>query len=441
MSAAPPANLVEAHAHVFALGQSLELTPLDRCATVAKSLDAVRRASASSRPSSDGRAWVRLFGARVESWDQGRWPTLAELDAACAGACVVIMSFDYHCAMASSAAMAAAGVRAGVAVGTNGVVCTDAQGQATGVLLEDAAYAVWKAAPEPVESERERLVILALAHLRSLGFAEVHDLHSQAWLGPMLGRLDREGRLGMRVALYPNVAEVRAVAEHRQHWESTRVRLAGGKVFSDGTLSSRTALMIHRYAEPRPDMPRGHAMVAPVFIDEALRTVESLDLQLAVHAIGDGAVRMVLDSAQRVRPARGTLRIEHLEVLDAADVPRFVELGVTASVQPCHLLTDIEALRRYVPHRIERVLPLRSLLASGLEPGVIGTRRDGRAGLVFGSDAPIVRANPEDSIFAAVHRRRPGMPQDEAIAMKEALDEAAAWRCFARVCDETTDRR
>ncbi|MEL7484376.1 MAG: amidohydrolase family protein, partial [Planctomycetota bacterium] len=137
------------------------------------------------------------------------------------------------------------------------------------------------------------------------------------------------------------------------------------------------------------------------------------------HAqLGDGAVCAVLDAVERVRPPRWMVRIEHAEVIDAADVPRFAELGVIASVQPCHLLVDIEALGRALPDRVDRVLPLRELIDSGLEPGQT---------LLFGSDAPIVRPDPEDSIRAAVHRSR---PDSVAIAPDQAISESEAWSCF-----------
>ncbi|MEO0629983.1 MAG: amidohydrolase family protein, partial [Planctomycetota bacterium] len=140
--------------------------------------------------------------------------------------------------------------------------------------------------------------------------------------------------------------------------------------------------------------------------------------RLACHAIGDAAVRAVLDAVERVRPPRWTVRIEHAEMIAPSDWPRFAELGVIASVQPCHLLTDIEALSRAVPEMATRVLPLRELIDYGLEPGRT---------LLFGSDAPIVRPDPEDSIRAAVHRSR---PDSVVIAPEQAISEAEAWACF-----------
>ena len=134
-------------------------------------------------------------------------------------------------------------------------------------------------------------------------------------------------------------------------------------------------------------------------------------------------MRAVLDALERVRPTSRGHRIEHAEVIDRDDVARIVrlrdELGLMISVQPCHLLTDIEALSRALPDRLDRVLPLRELIESGLEPG-----RD----LLFGSDVPIVRPHPQDSIRGAVDRKR---ADSVAIAPEQAISEKQAWACFA----------
>ena len=132
----------------------------------------------------------------------------------------------------------------------------------------------------------------------------------------------------------------------------------------------------------------------------------------------------MLDAIERNRPSTLGFRVEHAEIIDEADVPRFAALGVVCSVQPCHLLYDIEALRRYLPDRVDRVMPMRELVESGCEPGVL---------LWFGSDVPIVRPHPEDSIRAAVHRRRVGMAADDAIGLRQAIDEADAWAAFEAV--------
>jgi len=422
-------RLREAHAHLVSLGQALALPSVEGCGCVRECLEVVRREVAVS-----GGGWVRVKGARVAGWAEGRWPTLAELDGATGAVPVVVMSFDHHEAVGNSAALRAACLSAGQQVGVNGVVEADCRtGEATGLLREEAAYAAWGvggAAAEAEEGARRGWVEAALGHLARLGYVEAHDLHSQAWLPGVLAAMEREGALGMKVWVYPPAAGLEEMARDRGAWESERVRLAGGKVFADGTLNGRTALMLHRYAEPLLGHPRGQAMVSPMALDEAYRRAGVLGLPLAVHAIGDGAVRMVLDSIERVFGKRGDAgvtaggigrqRIEHAEVVDGADVPRFAGLGVVCSVQPSHLLADVEALRRFVPHRLERVLPLRELVDSGCVPG--------RGGLMWmGSDVPIVRAEAEDCVRAAVWRRREGAAEEEAIGLGQALTEAEAW--------------
>jgi predicted amidohydrolase YtcJ len=347
--------------------------------------------------------------------------------------------------------MRAGGVRAGTSVPPKGVVCTDPDGAATGLLLEHAAYKVWEAAPEPTRDEVRNHVLAGLTALRALGYTEVHDLHSQEWLGPVLADLERSDQLPVdRVLLYPNVAKLEGAHATRARWESSRIRLAGGKLFADGTLNSRTALMLSPYQEPLEGLPLGQMMATPADIDRALELTESLGMHLAVHAIGDGAVRMVLDAWEKasrdrgIKAARGgmgaakahgrdappthatRLRIEHCELIDAADVPRFATLGVVCGVQPCHLLTDIDVLTRQLPHRLDRVLPLRDLIDSGCTPA----GPDGSGLLRFGSDVPIVRADPEDSIQAAVRRRRIGMNEGDAIGWSQRITDAEARACF-----------
>lgn len=421
----------EAHAHIAAYGQSLSLPSLADCTSLAECLDRVRDAAASVRAGE----WVRFLSARIEAWPERRWPTLTELDRAAPHRPCFIMSFDHHAAAANTPAMRAGGVRPGVPVPPSGVVCVDDLNNPTGLLLEHAAYTVWEAAPEPTRAQCRENVRLALESLRGMGYREVHDLHSQDWLGPILADLDTNGQMPMdRVLLFPPVAGLAAAHQTRARWENLKLRLAGGKLFADGTLNSRTAHMLTPYAEPLNNQPFGQQMATPEQIAEALALTHSLNLTLAVHAIGDAAVRTVLDEYERIAlsmprcldPLMPSLRIEHAELIDTADVPRFATLGVVASVQPCHLLADMEVLTRQLPHRLDRVLPLRDLIDSGAE-------------VWFGSDVPIVRADPEDSVQAAAHRRRIDTPEHTAIAPKQRITESEAHRCFARVPSNAND--
>ncbi len=424
----------EAHCHIGLLGESLGLADLDGCASLLACLDRVRQASAETSVG----AWLRLKGARPASWPEGRWPTIQELDRAAPHRPCVIMSFDHHMAAANSAALRGAGLRAGERVLPKGHVDQDAHGQPTGLLHEHAAYRCWEAAPPPDPSTRRQSVAAACGLLADLGFTEAHDLHTPEWLIDDLIALERAGELALeRVDVYPNVAKLEEVCRKHEglasggaSGERKRVRLAGGKLFADGTLNARTALTLHPYREPMPGSPMGVAMASPEECERAVRTCEELGLHLAVHAIGDGAVRMVLDaieaaSGRRPGPRGNRHRIEHCELIDQRDVGRFAELGVVCSVQPCHLLADIEVLRDQLGSRLDRVLPLREIIDSGCVPGEL---------LWFGSDAPVVRANPEDSVLAATLRRREDMAEDLAIGWEQRISEEECWRAFGRGC-------
>lgn len=387
------------------------------CGSAAEMLGAIAERASTLAPDE----WVLAHGARPQGWDDPSWPTRAELDIAGGGRPVVAWCFDYHALVASSGAMERARINAGSRI-ESGVVELDEHGVPTGLLLEHAALHMWNRVPEPGEAQRHGLVRAACAHLSELGFSEVHDLKAQPWLGGVLSDLLASGEIDMRCELYPLVPDLEESLYLHSTGRDERVRIAGGKVFVDGTLNSRTAWMLHPFADGRPEHPRGTPMMSESQIDSALQACKAIGLPVAAHAIGDGAVRAMLDAIERNGCAHSGCRIEHAEVIDEADLPRFVGLGVTASLQPCHLLPDMEALRRAMPERLDRVLPIRSLIESGLEPG-----RD----LLFGSDVPIVRADAGDSIRAAVDRRRAGMDASEAINPAEAIDEETAWACFS----------
>ena len=430
----PGVRLREAHAHVAQHGLSLSMVGLESCASCVEVLERIAERCAHT---ADPMRPVLAGGARPEVWDSdsgGRvWPALVELDRVTGNRPCCAWCFDYHALMANSAAMRLAGIDEGTADEPGAIIGRDVDRSLSGVVYEHAAIRVWDAVSGGDGLRDRALLMGAVRSLAGHGFGEVHDLKAQRWLGPELSRLDRDGELegGLPITfmLWPLVEDLGAVHDDRSAWETDRVRLGGGKIFVDGTLNSRTAWMLHPYvdaeARGQPGKPCGFAMMSPREIEVAVRRCDGLGVPMAAHAIGDAAVRAVLAAIETVRPKTPGFRIEHAELIDEADVGRFAELGVTCSVQPCHLLYDIEALRRAVPDRLDRVLPLRSLIEAGCEPGT-----GPHGGLIFGSDTPIVRPAPGDSVQAAVQRRRVGMGAGEAIGLGEGITEREAWSCF-----------
>jgi len=441
----PHFPLREAHAHIPAHGREMSCLHVHDAADRHDLLERVRKQAAAMAPSPSN-DWLIASGLRVEAWGASpggaRWPTMAELDAVCPDRPCFVMSFDHHSGVVNGRGFAASGFTEASVSPPGGVIERDGVGRPTGVLLESAFNAVRRAVPEPTREQWKAMIERSLADLVSKGFSEVHDLLSPPLLGEILAELDRAGRLQQSVWLYPAIADLDAAVASADGWTTRRVRLAGAKVFADGTLNARTAWTLEPFADPIEGHECGTPLVTPRELDDALDRTGAMGLGLAVHAIGDGAVRAVLDAHERAlgrtgqsregsgwiaaRNATPMLRIEHAELIDERDVHRFAELGVVCSVQPCHALYDIEVLSRQFPGRLDRVLPLRDLIARGLRPGT---------DLWFGSDVPIVRPDPEDSIEFAVYRRRAragaaGPETFAPLAATQALSMDAAWACF-----------
>ena len=425
----PPGPWRDAHLHLAEHGLELACINLADCATLDEALQRIAQ-RADETPSETG--WLKATGARAEAWPQRRLPNAEELHHAGGGRKVLVVSFDHHMMSVSRRVLEMAGVtpstpseyRSSSAFGGSvGAIEKDPEtGEATGVLIEAACDIVRTLRPEVTPDERTEAIRAAQDDLIRLKIVEVHDMFATADLVSALQRLDSSGDLALNVVLYAPPAHLGGVIEAlRACAPSPRVRLGGLKLFTDGTLNSRTAWMLEPFADAPPAHPSGTPMMTNEEIAHACWVARSHGLPIAAHAIGDGAVRAVLNAIESTDCAHNGCRIEHAELVHPDDLGRFAELGVIASVQPCHLLPDIEALRKAVPDRLDRVLPIRALIDSGLEPGT---------GVLFGSDVPIVRAAPGDSIQTAVHRRRAGMSADQAIGIEQAITEDEAWACF-----------
>lgn len=412
--------LRDAHLHLAELGEELSCIQLADCRSREECLE--RIAVAAGFASACG-GWVRAVGARNESWPDPRWPAAQEVDEAAHGRPAIIESFDHHALVASAAALSAAGIDRDTPDPPRGLIERSA-GEPTGLLLEAACQLVRRAMPAPTHDDLLAHLRAAVAELRRHGIVEAHDMLARPVVADALFELDSRGELDLTILLYAPREHFEELAMRFNRRRSPHIRLAGLKIFTDGTLNSRTALMLHDYAEPIPGLPRGKPIMSSDEIEESIRFADSRGYPVAAHAIGDAAVRACLDAIERVRPGTPGQRIEHAQFIDEADIPRFARLGVIASMQPCHLLTDIEAIRRFTPHRAARAFPLRDLIDAARAAG-----RDPSELIYLGSDAPIVPPDPADNLQAAVHRRRANMPVNEAIALEQAIKAEEVGMC------------
>jgi predicted amidohydrolase YtcJ len=390
--AAVVAGFVDAHVHFGHWALAQQQVDLDQAATLEDGVALLRHA-AELMPS---HAWVQGRG-----WDRNRWgglPTRAELDTAVEGRAAALSSHDGHSLWLSSTALRLAGISRETADPPGGVIQRGEAGEPTGVLFENAQDLVRPHIPEPSEADLTSAIRAGLRRAAAVGLTGIHNLED-ARTRRAFAALEAAGELSLRV--YHGVSRGE-LAEARERGLSTGsgsdwLRSGPVKFFADGALGSRTAWLLEPYVGRAEDGYHGVATLHSEELEEAMRIAADAGLDVAVHAIGDAAVRGVLDAFERTREnyvllRQRMLRIEHAQLVHPDDVPRFAELGVIASMQPIHAVADWRVADRYWGDRARYGYAWRSLLKAG-------------ARLAFGTDAPVESIAPLDNLYAAVARR------------------------------------
>jgi len=388
------------------------------------------RAYAAAHPS---RPWIEGFGLPYEAFTGLEGPERLVLDEAVPGRPVYLRAYDWHTSWANTIALERSGLAHGAALPPpNAVVVDAATGLATGRLTEKLAQdLVEQLIPAPSQHESDDLLCGAMRHVNGFGVTSVQNMDGDAARVEQYERLRARDALTVRAAHYLRVradtprdhldvfAELaRAQAGPATLWN----RMRGVKLFIDGVVESNTALMLAPYG---PSGEMGVADIDPAVYREIVVVADALGLAVATHAIGDRGVRLALDAYEEAGRANGDnparrLRVEHVEVVHPTDIPRFADLGVTASMQPLHAILGGDP----------RTTPWTALVGPEREPYAFAWRAllDAGARLSFGSDWPIVTPDPRLGLYAAVTRRAlngapPGgwQPQ-QAVTLAQALD-------------------
>jgi len=418
-------GFTDAHLHLITWIRALQ-EPWLQSQDVASIERAVRERVA-ARP---GAEWLKARGWVPRDWGADR-RSRATLDRIAPERPLVLHAVDGHSVWANRVALELAGIGARTPDPPGGRVERDSLGEPTGALIEEAAKLLRPFITQD-STPREDLA-RAIGRARSLGLTSAHDFDRALTWRPAQ-ELEREGRLGFRLLLTIPIDALDAAAELglEAGFGGARLRIGPVKIFADGTLGSATALLEEPY-EDRAD--RGVEVVGPAELAHACVRAARAGLTVAIHAIGDCAVRNALDAIEAA--GREGLafalppRVEHVQLARTEDFPRFRALGAIASVQPVHLLTDRDVARQFWGDRCERSYPWKSLLRSG-------------ARLMFGSDAPFDRAGPLRALQAAVLRgdgadARPFHPEQRltlAQALQAHLEEphrAAGWARLGRL--------
>ncbi len=403
-------GLTDAHAHLIGLGQARENVDLRH----AISVDEVIQRLADGSPRE---GWIVGRG-----WDQNLWggamPTRAALDQAFGQRPVWLKRIDGHAGWANTATLELAGIGKGAVAPDGGEILCDDQGQPTGVLIDAAMDLI----PEPTPSDADvaRWAADACQEAARHGLVGVHEMGMDA----SAARAFAELALPIRVFGYASETWWLAglagfeLPPRQRHMPTGRFSIEGVKIYVDGALGSRGAALLEPYSD-RPDH-RGLLLHEREDFVELVVGVLAKGMQPAAHAIGDLGNQTIVAAyaealARRPEQRARRPRIEHVQIIDLADIPRLAELGVIASMQPTHATSDMA----WVPERIGE-----SRLA-----GAYAWRRmlDAGVTLAFGSDFPVERVSPLLGLHAAVTRQdRRGQPAggwlpDQRVTLTEAI--------------------
>ncbi len=411
-------GLADAHGHVLGLGTALDQLDLVDTPDLAHVLSLVESRVRSAAPG----AWVIGRGWDQNDWPTTSWPTRADLDRVAPDNPVFLTRIDGHAAWVNSRALALAGVTAATPDPPGGRLIRDDRGAPTGLLIDNAKPLVADRIPPPSAAEIESRILAADRLFGRVGLTMVHDPGVPLATTAAYERLHAGGRLATRLyVMIDSAPETTSVWFARGPLidPEDRLTIRAVKMYADGALGSRGAALLEDYSDEPGN--RGLLVTPPDRLESITRAAARAGFQPCTHAIGDRANRLMLDIYERVErevPSARALRprIEHAQILDRTDIPRFAALGVIASMQPTHCTSDMPwAPARLGNARIEEGgYVWQTLLRSG-------------ARLAAGSDFPVERPDPLPGIYAAVTRQdRNGQPPggwapDQRLTRDEAL--------------------
>ncbi len=446
-------GLTDSHVHIFGIGEREMSLNLEKTKSLEDFLAKVKARVSQARPGKwiTGRGWIETF------WNPPQFPTRQDLDAIAPDNPVFLTRADGHASIANSAALKIAHIGKDTASPFGGEISKDQKtGELTGMLLDKAQSLVTENIPKPDQAEREQMLLRGIEREIRLGWCEIQNAGSYEEDIRLIRAAFEAGKIKIRFinAVYgPGkdaqqlLNEGATINAYHHHFTQRTI-----KVIFDGALGSRGAALLQPYAdapETSGFLREKEKDLLPMF-EEALRR----GIQVETHAIGDRANRTILDLyeqafktvpfSQRKAPNGGASfresgiaefspshpggdvrwRVEHAQILDPADLPRFAKLGVIPSMQPSHAISDLFfAPRRLGMDRLAGAYAWQSLIKSGcIIPG--------------GSDAPVERGEPMIEFYAAVARKSltgesgPGWHPEQAVSRPQALKMFTLWPAY-----------
>ena len=408
----------DAHVHLAAGG----LVHLEVDLVGVKSLAEMQQRIADHAKATPPSDWIIGRGWDHTLWSGETLPTRQDIDSVTGNHPAIFVRVDGHIGVANTAALKSAGILLRTPDPHGGKIDRDKSGTATGILRETAKDMMLARVPRPSLAQRRRGIEMAMAEAARVGITSVQD--NSEWEDFLVyEELEKEGKLTLRISEWLMFNQPLALLqEHRAHHpaEDPMLHTAMLKGFMDGSLGSRTAALMAPYT----DDPGNSGL--PQYDQATLNRMaverSAAGFQLGFHAIGDRAAQMALDAfAEAERDAHQNhrerdfrFRIEHDQIIDPGQIDEYRKLGVIASVQPNHLLTDMSwAVERIGPERAKTSYPWRSFLDQGVR-------------IAFGTDYPVEPITPFRGVYSAVTRKNEAGTKEYFPAQKLTIQEALA---------------
>jgi len=416
-------GFTDAHAHLLGIGLREMTLNLEAVGSIAELKARVAEAVAEAGPGETvfGRGWIETH------WPEGRFPTRDDLDPVSPDTPVFLVRADGHAAVVNSAGLAAAGITAETEAPFCGEILRGSDDRPTGMLIQ----------PDEDSVDRREAYARANAVYIGRGWTGIHN-KSVAWADvSLIEHLADSGVMTLRVYNAIDREGAQALfADGRRSSENGRAITRAIKLYMDGALGSRGALLLEPYSDAAgAGLLRMKKADAMPLLERALRE----GVQIATHAIGDKANRLALDwyaeAFAAVAPEHRAVdeprwRIEHAQILNPRDIPRFAELDVIASMQPSHAIGDLHfAPDRLGLDRLEGAYAWKSLIEAD-------------AVVAAGSDAPVEKGDPLEEFYAVVARKDlsgfsgPGWHPQEAVDRATALKMFTIWPAYAAFAED-----
>ena len=412
-------GLIDSHAHILGFGLGLDRVDLSQSRSSEEAVDLVAKDIA-SKANTGHTGWIRGRGWDQNKWPGRRYPSRKDLDRVSRDFPISLTRVDGHAVWVNTRALELARIQRENPDPAGGKIHRDEAGNPTGILVDTAKGLTDAMIPEVEEETKLTAIRNAATAMAEVGLTGAHDMGMSSRELELYRQSARTGDLGVRIygALSLDDSNLDAVLEAGpdREWQNGTFRLGMVKFFVDGALGSRGAALL----EPYTDDPgnTGLLILSAEDLEQGMFRALRSGFQCAVHAIGDRAARLALDtwgtlqvkSGIRIHRVPGStaslvgdrppvippVRLEHAQVMHPTDLLRVGELGVAASVQPVHCISDMAWVPdRLGSDRLERAYAWRSLIAGG-------------AVLAAGSDFPVESHDPLRGIFAAVTRGSSG---------------------------------